>query len=304
MTARTLDTGLAPAAIPSGGRTIRSRRIHILRLMLRLLIYVALIGFSIIYAIPFFWMIRASLMSIDMFYEVPQPLIPNPPAWNNYSDVWQVGPVLWWIANSTIVSFVGVTVGTFISALVAFGFARLRFPGNRILFLVVIATMMLPQHVTIIPQIILFRELNWLDTLLPMIVPLLGGAPFYIFLLRQFFLTLPLELDEAAQIDGASRMRVFWTVVMPLSKPAVATVAVFSFINHWNDFFFPLIVLQSAEKLTLAVGMRWLQAGQYEAQRLNLQMAIAIIAVAPVVILFFFAQKHFIRGIALTGIKG
>ena len=304
MTARTVDTGLAPAAIPSGGRTIRSRRIHILRLMLRLLIYVALIGFSIIYAIPFFWMIRASLMSIDMFYEVPQPLIPNPPAWNNYSDVWQVGPVLWWIANSTIVSFVGVTVGTFISALVAFGFARLRFPGNRLLFLVVIATMMLPQHVTIIPQIILFRELNWLDTLLPMIVPLLGGAPFYIFLLRQFFLTLPLELDEAAQIDGASRMRVFWTVVMPLSKPAVATVAVFSFINHWNDFFFPLIVLQSAEKLTLAVGMRWLQAGQYEAQRLNLQMAIAIIAVAPVVILFFFAQKHFIRGIALTGIKG
>ena len=304
MTARTVDTGLAPAAIPSGGRTIRSRRIHILRLMLRLLVYVALIGFSIIYAIPFFWMIRASLMSIDMFYEVPQPLIPNPPAWNNYSDVWQVGPVLWWIANSTIVSFVGVTVGTFISALVAFGFARLRFPGNRILFLVVIATMMLPQHVTIIPQIILFRELNWLDTLLPMIVPLLGGAPFYIFLLRQFFLTLPLELDEAAQIDGASRMRVFWTVVMPLSKPAVATVAVFSFINHWNDFFFPLIVLQSAEKLTLAVGMRWLEAGQYEAQRLNLQMAIAIIAVAPVVILFFFAQKHFIRGIALTGIKG
>ena len=304
MTARTVDTGLVPAAIPSGGRTIRSRRIHILRIMLRLVIYVALIGFSIIYAIPFFWMIRASLMSIDMFYEVPQPLIPNPPAWNNYSDVWQVGPVLWWIANSTIVSFVGVTVGTFISALVAFGFARLRFPGNRILFLVVIATMMLPQHVTIIPQIILFRELNWLDTLLPMIVPLLGGAPFYIFLLRQFFLTLPLELDEAAQIDGASRMRVFWTVVMPLSKPAVATVAVFSFINHWNDFFFPLIVLQSAEKLTLAVGMRWLQAGQYEAQRLNLQMAIAIIAVAPVVILFFFAQKHFIRGIALTGIKG
>ena len=304
MTARTVDSGLPSTALASGGRTIRSRRVQALQLLLRAVYYLILIGGSVMYAIPFFWMIRASLMSIDMFYEVPQPLFPDPPAWNNYTDVWQVGPVLWWITNSTIVSFVGVTVGTFISALVAFGFARLRFPGNRALFLLVISTMMLPQHVTIIPQVILFRELNWLDTLLPLIVPLLGGAPFYIFLLRQFFLTLPLELDEAAAIDGASRMRVFWTIVIPLSKPAIATVAVFSFISHWNDFFFPLIVLQSSERLTLAVGMRWLQAGQYEAQRLHLQMAIALIAVAPVVILFFLAQKHFIRGIALTGIKG
>jgi ABC-type glycerol-3-phosphate transport system permease component len=268
------------------------------------LFYVALIGGSILYAIPFFWMIRASLMSLDMFFEVPQPLIPNPPAWNNYTDVWQIGPVLWWITNSTIITFVQITVGTLVSAVVAFGFARLRFPGNRVLFVLVISTMMLPEHVTIIPQVILFRELNWLDTLLPLIIPLLGGTPLYIFLLRQFFLTLPLELDEAAAIDGASRMRVFWTVVMPLSKPAIATVAVFGFISRWNDFFFPLIVLQSSERLTLAVGMRWLQAGQYEAQRLHLQMAIALIAVAPVVILFFLAQKHFIRGIALTGIKG
>ena len=304
MTARTIETGLVPRQAPAGDGTIRSRRIQSLRIVVRLVVYAGLVGGSIMYAIPFLWMIRASLMSIDMFFEDPQPLIPNPPAWNNFTDVWLVGPIAWWITNSTIVSFIAVTAGTLISAIVAFGFARLRFPGNRIFFLLVISTMMLPQHVTIIPQVILFRELNWLDTLLPLIVPLLGGTPFYIFLLRQFFLTLPLELDEAAQIDGASRMRVFWTVVMPLSKPAVATVAVFSFINHWNDFFFPLIILQSAERLTLAVGMRWLEAGQYEAQRLNLQMAIAIIAVAPVVILFFFAQKHFIRGIALTGIKG
>lgn len=304
MTARTIDTGLAPSQASTGGSTIRSRRAQSLRLIVRFVIYVALIGGSIMYAIPFFWMIRASLMRLDMFYEVPQPLFPNPPAWHNFTDVWQVGPVGWWLVNSTIVSFIAVTVGTFISAIVAFGFARLRFPGNRIFFLIVLSTMMLPQHVTIIPQIILFRELNWLDTLLPLTIPLLGGTPFYIFLLRQFFMTLPLELDEAAQIDGASRMRVFWTVIMPLSKPAVATVAVFSFISHWNDFFFPLIVLQSSEKLTLAVGMRWLQAGQYEAQRLHLQMAIALIAVAPIVIAFFLAQKHFIRGIALTGIKG
>ncbi len=304
MATGTIETRLATPQAPAGGGTIRSRRIQSLRKIARLVAYVGLVGGSIIYAIPFLWMIRASLMSIDMFYEDPQPLFPDPPAFNNFPDVWQIGPFFWWITNSTIVSFAGVTVGTFVSALVAFGFARLRFPGNRILFIILISTMMLPQHVTIIPQVILFRELNWLDTLLPLVVPILGGAPFYIFLLRQFFLTLPLELDEAAQIDGASRMRVFWTVVMPLSKPAIATVAVFAFINHWNDFFFPLIVLQSSERLTLAVGMRWLQAGQYEAQRLHLQMAVAMIAVAPVVVLFFFAQKHFIRGIALTGIKG
>jgi ABC-type glycerol-3-phosphate transport system permease component len=275
-----------------------------MRIIARLVAYVGLIGGSLMYAIPFVWMVRASLMSIDMFYEDPQPLFPDPPAFNNFADVWQIGPFFWWIGNSTIVSFAAVTAGTLISAIVAFGFARLRFPGNRIFFLIVISTMMLPQHVIIIPQVILFRELNWLDTLLPLIIPLFGGTPFYIFLLRQFFMTLPLELDEAAQIDGASRLRVFWTVVMPLSKPAIATVGVFSFINHWNDFFFPLIILQSSERLTLAVGMRWLQAGQYEAQRLHLQMAVAIIAVAPVIVLFFFAQKHFIRGIALTGIKG
>ena len=304
MATGTIETRLATPQAPAGGGTIRSRRIQSLRKIARLVAYVGLIGGSIIYAIPFLWMIRASLMSIDMFYEDPQPLFPDPPAFVNYSDVWQIGPFIWWISNSAIVSFTAVTVGTLISAIVAFGFARLRFPGNRIFFLIVISTMMVPQHVTIIPQVILFRELNWLDTLLPLIIPLLGGTPFYIFLLRQFFMTLPLELDEAAQIDGASRMRVFWTVVMPLSKPAIATVAVFSFINHWNDFFYPLIMLQSSDRLTLAVGMRWLQAGQYEAQQLHLQMAVAMIAVAPVVVLFFFAQKHFIRGIALTGIKG
>lgn len=304
MTARTVDTNLVRGALPPGSRTIRSRRAQVTQVLLTTFFYVVLIGASFMYAIPFFWMIRASLLSPDMFHEIPPPLFPNPPAWNNYADVWEVGPVLWWVTNSTIVSFLGITVGTLISAIVAFGFARLRFPGNRILFILVISTMMLPEHVTIIPQVILFRELNWLDTLLPLVIPMLGGTPIYIFLLRQFFLTLPLELDEAAAIDGASRMRIFWTIVVPLSKPAIATVAVFTFIGRWNEFFFPLIVLQSAERLTLAVGMRWLQAGQYEAQRLHLQMAIALIAVAPVIIVFFLAQKHFIRGIVLTGIKG
>ena len=304
MTARTMDKGLGAPQAPVGGGTIRSRRIRNLRFVARGLAYASLVAGSAMYAIPFFWMIRASLMSLDMFYEDPQPLFPDPPAWNNFTDVWQVGPMHWWISNSVIVSIAGVTVGTLISALVAFGFARTRFPGSRFFFILVISTMMLPQHVTIIPQVILFRELKWLDTLLPLLVPLLGGAPFYIFILRQFFMTIPTELDEAAAIDGASRFRVFWTVVIPLSKPAIATVAVFSFINHWNDFFFPFIVLQSPERLTLSVGMRWLQSGQYEAQRLHLQMAIAVIAVAPIVVAFFLAQKHFIRGIALTGIKG
>ncbi|MBM4438759.1 MAG: carbohydrate ABC transporter permease [Actinobacteria bacterium] len=268
------------------------------------MIYLLLLGGSVAYGFPFYWMIRSSLMRIDQFFEEVPPVFPIPPAWQNYAEVWRVGPMGNWIINTATVTAIGVVVGTVMSAVAAYGFARLDFPARKYLFVLVISTMMLPAHVTIVPQVILLRELGWLDTLLSLTIPLLGGSPFYIFLLRQFFMTLPRELDDAAAIDGASRLRVLWMVIVPLSKPALATVAVFAFIGHWNDFFHPFVFLNSAENLTLAVGMRWLQAGQYEAQRLHLQMAIALIAVAPLVIAFFFTQKQFIRGIALTGIKG
>lgn len=284
--------------------TVRSKRVQAYRVLGRTCIYAALLLGSVAYGFPFAWMLRSSLMSLDMFYEDPPPLLPNPANWENYAEVWTTGPMPWWIANSTIVTLLGVVVMSFMSAVIAFGFARTSFPIRDVLFILVISTMMLPDHVTIIPKVIMFRDVGWLDTLLPLTVPMLGGSAFYIFILRQFFLTIPRDLDDAAAIDGASRRRIFWNVVLPLSKPAIATVAVFSFILHWNDFFHPYIYLQSPDRMTLAVGMRFFQSGLYDVPRLHLQMAIAVIAVAPILVVFFFAQKQFIRGIVLTGIKG
>ncbi len=283
--------------------TIRSTSARVFKTLVRILVYLLLIGGSLMYAIPFVFMVRWSVMTIGQFYE-PGLIWPIPMAWENYSTVWNTGPLLWWILNSTIVTFTASTVGVLAACLVAYGFSRVEFPGNRILFMVLLSTMMLPGHVTIIPQVIIFRELGWLDSIVALIVPGLGGGAFYIFILRQFFMTIPIELDEAARTDGASRLGILFRVIMPLSKPAIATVAVFSFIGNWNEFFLPLVILNSPDRLTLAVGMRYFSAGQYGAQMHNLQMAISVIAVGPIIVAFFLAQRHFIRGITLTGIKG
>lgn len=284
--------------------TIRGWRARFLRPVWRLLIYALLIGGSAIYGFPFGWMVRSSFMTIDQFYEDPPPFFPLPPNWSSYTEVWETGPIVWWIANSTIVTVLGVVVLTFVSAVVAFGFARTEYPIRDALFLLVISTMMLPQHVTIIPKVIIFRDLGWLDTLLPLTVPMIGGSAFFIFILRQFFRTIPKELDDAASIDGASPLRIMFTIIFPLSKPAIATVAVFSFIGNWNEFFEPFIYLNTPERMTFAVGLRFFQAGMWEQPQLHLQMAVALIAVAPIIVIFFFAQKHFIQGITLTGLKG
>lgn len=284
--------------------TIRGWRARVLRPAWRVLVYAMLVGGSAVYGFPFAWMVRSSVMSIDQFYEDPPPFFPLPPNWSSYAEVWETGPVVSWIVNSVIVTALGVVVLTFVSAVVAFGFARTEYPIRDALFLLVISTMMLPQHVTIIPKVIIFRDLGWLDTLLPLTVPMIGGSAFFIFILRQFFRTIPRELDDAAAIDGASPLRVMFTIIFPLSKPAIATVAVFSFIGNWNEFFEPFIYLNTPERMTLAVGMRFFQAGMWEQPQLHLQMAVALMAVAPVLVAFFFAQKHFIHGITLTGIKG
>ncbi len=305
-----LATGLS-APVGNSGQTayggepitVRSNAVRVVRALTRALIYLLLLGGSVMYAIPFIYMVRWSLMTTSQVYD-PDLFWPFPPAWENYSYVWQHHPVPWWLFNSFIVTFIGVTVGTFVSCVVAYGFARLDFPGNRVIFMVLLSTMMLPLHVTIIPVVIIFRELSWIDTLWPLIVPGLGGGAFYIFILRQFFMTIPIELDEAARTDGASRIGILFRVILPLSKPAIATVAALSFIGNWNEFFLPLIVLNSPERITLPVGLRYFAAGQYTEQLHTLQMAVAMISVVPIIVVFFFAQRQFVRGITLTGIKG
>ena len=222
--------------------------------------------------------------------------------WENYPTAWTAKPFNRYLVNTLIITLACIIGQVFSASLVGFGFSRLEFPGRTVLFFVMLSTMMLPSQVTMIPQYLIYRWLGWIDTFLPLTVPsYLGGGAFFIFLFRQFFMTLPRELDEAATVDGCSGFRVYWNVLMPLCKPVVATIAVFSFITHWNEFMGPLIYLNSPEKQTLALGLRAFQ-GTYVTQ-LHLLMAASLVVLLPILVVFFLAQKHFVKGVVLSGIK-
>ena len=272
-----------------------------MRIAGRAITYTALWLGSSLYSIPLVWMLLTSFTQNDAIPEAPPRLWPDPWTWQNYIDMWETVPLANWVTNSLILVALGLLGQTFVSIFVAFGFARTQFPGRNQLFVVVLATLMLPYHVTVVPWFIMFRTVGLLDSLWWIALPDLWGNAFYIFILRQFFLTLPVELDEAAEIDGANLLQVLFRVVIPLSKPAIATVAVFNFVHKWDQFFWPFVFVQTPEKLTLPVGLRWFRT-QY-ASEFQMLMAASIVSVAPIVIVFFFAQKQFIRGIALTGIK-
>ncbi len=206
--------------------------------------------------------------------------------------------------NTLIIVFFSVLGGTLSAALCGYGFARVRFRGREPLFIILLATMMIPGQVTMIPVYILFKELRWIDTFLPLIVPAwFGGGAFSIFLLRQFFRQIPYEMEEAAKIDGCSPLATWWRIVLPLSFPALATVSIFSFMGAWNDYMGPLIYINDTSKYTLALGLS-LFKGQYGVDTPHLMMAATLVVLLPVLILFFFAQKHFIQGIVVSGVKG
>jgi ABC-type glycerol-3-phosphate transport system permease component len=261
------------------------------------LVYAFVIATSLMYTIPFLWMLRTSLLTADLVFAEPPIWLPLAPAWSNYTALFAMEPFGFWLRNSLITTILGVLGNTITGYIVAFGFARTTFPGRDKLFYLVLATMMIPFHITLIPQYLLFLNLGWLDTLLPLIVPNLFGKAFLIFILRQFLLTLPRELDEAAEVDGA----IMRLVILPQSGPAVATVAVFAFIDHWNEFLRPLVFLQHPENQTLAVGVRWFLTRH--GTEFHLLMASSVLVLAPIIIAFFVAQKQFVRGIALTGLK-
>lgn len=259
------------------------------------------------FVLPAFWTISSSLKHPANIFVFPPTWWPARPQWQNYLLVWQLSPFAVWTRNTVIVGLFGVLGQTLSACAVAYGFARFRFPGRDLLFLACLSTLILPGEVTIIPQFLLFNELKWLDTLLPLIVPyFLGGSAFFIFLMRQFFLTIPRELDDAAKIDGAGSMRIFFNLFLPLSKPAVATVAIFSFIHHWSDFFAPLIFLNSRDNFTLALGLRYFQQSPITQgqPKEHLLMAASVTVTIPLIILFFVTQRYFVRGIVMSGIKG
>lgn len=251
--------------------------------------------------IPFLWMLSTSLKSEQQAYLFPPVWIPNPIMWSNYRATWEALPFNLFLLNSAIVSIL-VTLGQLLTcSLGAFAFARLRFPWREQLFVLYLATIMVPFQVIMIPLFILVRELQWLDSYPGLIVPMIFSA-YGTFLLRQFFKTIPFELEDAAKIDGCSYWRIYWNIMLPLSKPALATLGIFVFMWSWNNFLWPLLVVNSLEMKTLPLGLAYF-LGQYTIYW-NLLMVGATIALLPILVIFFFAQRYFIEGITLTGLKG
>jgi len=270
------------------------------------LTYAVLMLLGALFLIPFLWMLSVSLQDAQGMFALPFRWIPDRPRWENYGAALSAVPFGRYLFNTSVITASVLCLTLFSCTLVAYGFSRLRFPGRDMLFAVCISTMMLPGQVTMIPLYMAYARLGWVDTYLPLIVPSLFGSPFYIFLLRQFFLTIFREYDEAALLDGAGRLRIYWSIVLPLARPAIATVTLFCFIGTWNDFFGPLIYLNSPEKATLTLGLNMLKSqviGSGSVQW-HILMAASVLVMLPNIIVFFLAQKQFIRGIQIGGLRG
>jgi multiple sugar transport system permease protein len=251
--------------------------------------------------VPFLWMISTSLKTQGEVFAYPVVWLPEQIRWNNYPMVLDLLPFGRYLLNTTFVTASVTILEVVTSSLAAYAFARLRFPGRDKLFLLYLGTLMIPGQVTLIPNFLLMRWFDWIDTYWALIVPAAFSA-FGTFLLRQFFLSIPRELEEAARVDGASAFRVYWQIIIPLSGPALATLAVFSFMAQWNAFIWPMIVTHSESKRTLTVGLRFFQdelVTQY-----NYLMAGTVMSIIPVLILFLALQRYFVRGIAMTGMGG
>ncbi|MFN8446655.1 MAG: carbohydrate ABC transporter permease [Caldilineaceae bacterium] len=269
----------------------------------QLLVYLLLLVLGALFALPLVWMLSTALKSNDQLIVFPPIWIPKPLMWENFPQAWQYAPFGTYLLNTLVVTMVALLGQVLSASFVAYGFARLRFPGREQLFVIVLATMMLPYIVTLVPIFLIFRNLGWIDTYLPLTVPhYFGGGPFFIFLLRQYFRTIPMELSDAARIDGAGEFGIFFRIIIPLSLPALATVCIFSFLGHWNDFLGPLIYINSEEKKTLMLGLQSF-IGLHN-QRFQYLMAMSTLITLPTLILFFLFQRVFIRSIVLTGMKG
>jgi ABC-type glycerol-3-phosphate transport system permease component len=269
--------------------------------------YVVLIGVGVLLVMPLLWMILSSLKSPERVLSLTW--LPEQVVFANYADIVQRG-FLYNFGVSVVISVLAGLGSVVSSSLVGFGFARLRFVGRDVLFTMVLATMMLSTAVTLVPTFILFQRAGWYDTLLPLIVPswfgaaAYGGGALYIFLMRQFYLTLPLELDEAARIDGAGVLGVYWYIILPLSLPALGVVAAFAFIANWNDFLLPLIFVQRQALWPLALAVRALMGEFQHGNPWGSLMAASVLMVAPVGLVLFVSQRAFVRGIATTGLAG
>lgn len=280
---------------------------RVLPALWRIALYALLVVLSLLFLLPFIWMISTSLKTDPQVYRVPPVWIPKPVRWLNYPEALTSLPFLSYFLNTMKIAL-PATIGTLISsALTAYGFSRIRWPERDALFYVCVATMMIPFQVQMIPLFVTFKQLGWINTYWPLIVPTFFASPFSVFMLRQFFLTIPQELSDAARIDGCSELGIFMRIILPLAKPALAVVALFTFMWAWSDYLGPLIYVNQTSKFTVALGLQLLRATFHSANQTLVWpylMAASTTAILPVLFLFFFAQRTFIEGISLTGIKG
>lgn len=269
----------------------------------RVLTIVMAVSLAVVYVIPLYYMVATALMSYDQLYRQGIQLIPSPPVWLNYPTAVSRIPFMRYLSNTLMIA-VGFVLGSVLSSsLVGYSFARIPWKGRDAVFILVLATMMLPPQVTMVPVFIVFRQLGLVNTYVPLILPaFLGGSPFYIFLMRQYMRSVPGDLSDAARIDGCSEFRTFWNVILPLCRPAQAAITIFAFVATWNDFLHPLIYLTNKETKTLALGL-YSFMNEFGIE-VPLLMAAGSLVLAPILIIFFASQRYFIQGIALTGLKG
>jgi len=273
-----------------------------IKAILRIWIYIVLIIGAVSFILPLAWMVSTSLKVDRQIFVFPPVWLPNPVRWMNYVDAINYIPFLTYTLNTLYVSTLSVLGALIFSSLAAYGFSRIEWPGRNLLFILVLGTMMIPLPVYVIPLYVVFRNLHWTGTFKPLYLRFWFGYPLFIFLLRQFFMSIPKELSDAAKIDGCSELGIYWRVILPLSKPALAVVALFAFLYSWQDFLTPLIFITKQKMFTLSLGLQQYQA-QHGGTEWNLLMAASTLMLLPIVVIFFLAQKTFIQGISLTGLK-
>lgn len=289
------------ASVHAGSRAAR-QPLPLGRIAGRIVLYLLVATGVVLYAMPFVWMLSTSVKPGYQVYLIPPVWIPAKFEWENYIRPWLNLPFATFYRNTIIITVLGMTGTLLSSSLVAFAFARMRFRGRDVLFLLMLSTMMLPSQVTLVPLYILFSKLGWINTFLPLIVPQWFGSAFNIFLLRQYMMTIPLEMDDAARMDGAGWFQLYWRILMPLSAPALGVVAIFSFTYNWNDYLHPLIYLNAVQNFTVSLGLPLLNS-RYVTE-IQQTMAQSVLAILPVLAVFFFAQRYYIQGIVISGVKG
>ncbi len=268
----------------------------------RALVYALMTFLALLFMLPIFWMASTSLKMPQEIFAWPPEWIPSEPQWGNYAEAFGKYPLARYMLNSAILVLANIIGGLISTPIIAYGFARFDFPGKHVLFLLMLSTMMVPGHIKLIPMFWLYQKLGLIDTYWPLILPAFFGNPFFIFLMTQFIRTIPRDLDDAARIDGAGAWGILYRIIIPLSRPALTVVVVFTFVWVWNDFLEPIIFLRDWNSYPISVGLAFFQ-GRYSVEW-HLFMGTTLVSIIPILVVYFFAQRHLIGGLASIGIKG